>query len=814
MKTKNLFIILVVATLFASTMLVSAEEVIVASDSASPISHFLNNVFHYSESYSVVGDARSCGLPGGNANYEWEVAAGKMLDGSQGVVSGSVQQCTNGMYDVFTSGWTAFAEFNKLYATSGTSTKSVGGYSCGTGPCHVQAYCCPSAEPTSQSGCSGLTTFKTAQCTNTIVKSGTTFYWCPSPTGTIESGIPYAWPSYNYCQATTTMTCYYKSGGTCSESYKRTYDKSVFPNPCESYTYEDGHLYSSLSACNGAAGCSVNRECPSGKVCSGGSCVSGCTPNWGCGAWSDLAGDCGTRTCTDANSCGTTSGKPETSKTCGGGGCTSNQACMVGSCQGTQTCSGGTLGECVKDDPACGGSGDGTSSLVSGVTVTDIQVPSGKSSWDLVDIEENFKVTFQNTENVEKHLKVEYGFYTQSYAKTVAKLFSVFPIFATVSPQPVASCVSTEPFVKTYDITLQPNEKKTVTLKLAPYNAYITLAKGNTYVLEDTKLVSFLGVLAHYGEGECCQKLPDFSGCSEGTGGYLASKYAADYYHRNTAVSSWFQSQDITCEGQIYGTVHYYTFNPDTITISRDYHDCIDYGNFYTINGSVNQTATDDYKAQVQSGQLSKVKKVTLTRDEISKATNTQLLASACLQPDECVLRNNYANSSEGYTASCTSIRSLRDDGVLTDAKKNSFFEEAKAKINGGISGGAIGGTIGLLGCGALIIATPFSGGIAALPAATLCSTLIIGGAAVGGGLGYTFSGVDQNDPLIKELNAANDNAVGVCTAEPPPFDVGNILNKIGKSVKITGNPTWDGIIIIVGGLLVLMFLLNTLTKK
>jgi len=53
---------------------------------------------------------------------------------------------------------------------------------------------------------------------------------------------------------------------------------------------------------------------PCDGVCVDGQCNSVCTPDWQCTDWSD--GDCGTRTCTDANSCGTNAGKPEETRTC------------------------------------------------------------------------------------------------------------------------------------------------------------------------------------------------------------------------------------------------------------------------------------------------------------------------------------------------------------------------------------------------------------------------------------------------------------------------------------------------------------------
>ncbi len=52
-----------------------------------------------------------------------------------------------------------------------------------------------------------------------------------------------------------------------------------------------------------------------------------CTESWSCTAWSDSASSCGTRTCTDSSSCGTTNSKPAESSACpaaaassGGGG--------------------------------------------------------------------------------------------------------------------------------------------------------------------------------------------------------------------------------------------------------------------------------------------------------------------------------------------------------------------------------------------------------------------------------------------------------------------------------------------------------------
>lgn len=58
----------------------------------------------------------------------------------------------------------------------------------------------------------------------------------------------------------------------------------------------------------------VPTNCSFGYQCSSGSCV--CVPNWQCTAWAGCNGYFESRTCTDYNNCGTTSGKPAESQTC------------------------------------------------------------------------------------------------------------------------------------------------------------------------------------------------------------------------------------------------------------------------------------------------------------------------------------------------------------------------------------------------------------------------------------------------------------------------------------------------------------------
>jgi len=263
-------ITLLVIALVLSLSLVSAADPIIAEQDVSPITAFWNNLIHSisTEQFSVVGDARSCGGSGGSSNYDWlNIQSGQRVSSvATGTYNGlpvidvnsySCPSGSNKLYNVFTNGWTAFAEF-----------KGTLDFVCGSSPCNVEVYCCPDEECSSDSDCDGGTC-TTVQCTNPVIKGGNTYYFCPG-----ESQIPYEHNSYSYCTQATTMKCYYKKEGTCSESYTRTYDKNLFPNFCESYTYEGGPLYSSLSACSGTSGCTIDRECPSGKVCSNGNCVT------------------------------------------------------------------------------------------------------------------------------------------------------------------------------------------------------------------------------------------------------------------------------------------------------------------------------------------------------------------------------------------------------------------------------------------------------------------------------------------------------------------------------------------------------------
>jgi len=89
---------------------------------------------------------------------------------------------------------------------------------------------------------------------------------------------------------------------TCSPNWQCT---SWSPNPCTAGQTQ-------TRTCTDANSCDTT----SGKPAESQSCQVSCTPNWQCTSWSVCSGGQQTRTCTDANSCDTTSGKPAESQSC------------------------------------------------------------------------------------------------------------------------------------------------------------------------------------------------------------------------------------------------------------------------------------------------------------------------------------------------------------------------------------------------------------------------------------------------------------------------------------------------------------------
>jgi len=69
------------------------------------------------------------------------------------------------------------------------------------------------------------------------------------------------------------------------------------------FKYDSDTTYSYYCRTPGASSCNV------------------CTPSWTCGSWSSCSSGTQTRTCTDSNNCGVTTGKPSTSQSCTYSGC-------------------------------------------------------------------------------------------------------------------------------------------------------------------------------------------------------------------------------------------------------------------------------------------------------------------------------------------------------------------------------------------------------------------------------------------------------------------------------------------------------------
>jgi PGF-pre-PGF domain-containing protein len=76
-----------------------------------------------------------------------------------------------------------------------------------------------------------------------------------------------------------------------------------------------------------------------------------CTESWTCGTWSSCVSGTQTRTCTDANACGTTNSKPATSQSC--------QSCIESwSCNAWSSCVGGAQTRSCTDSNSCGTTND------------------------------------------------------------------------------------------------------------------------------------------------------------------------------------------------------------------------------------------------------------------------------------------------------------------------------------------------------------------------------------------------------------------------------------------------------------------------
>jgi hypothetical protein len=437
-------------------------------------------------------------------------------------------------------------------------------------------------------------------------------------------------------------------------------------------------------------------------------------------------------------------------------GCTSNEACTIGSCAGTKTCSGGVLGACVKVDANCGGGI--TNILDTKLEVVDIGVPPaiGENLGlnPAASTLRNFYIFLKNTGTTSETVNIEAGFYTPEYATNVAKLptNSLFSIWSQGTS--VQNCVGSEGFIQTESLTIGPGETKRVSIDQSPLFAYMTKPVG-TYVLSATKLVSYIGVYK-----TCCQKIADFEGCVNGTGGFVKDKNGNPIYKTNWNFASLDtlrpDSSQITCgDGTVHGIVNYKTIGEDTLTISKPYTDCISY-KFYELNGTLDIEAINKQFILSSGSTLSGAKKVSLTKEEISIAPTPQLLASSCLSSSECFERTN-------YSITCNTLASLREEKVLPQAASDSLLDTGKKLANGALTGAGIGAVV----CAgttlyAIFTPEPVTKAVSASIAA-FCSFSLTGGAIIGASVSNLFT--NSEDKLVQAFKTSDTNSIGICTA-------------------------------------------------
>lgn len=384
-----------------------------------------------------------------------------------------------------------------------------------------------------------------------------------------------------------------------------------------------------------------------------------------------------------------------------------------------------------------------------------------------------FRIPLKNFGTETETINLEAGFYSPYYAKNVAQLYSVTPFFSVTT---IPNCNPAEDFVKTKQVVLEPGETEMITIKVDAVQGLNTYNVGVTNVRTEP-LTWFIGLYK-----DCLGGYINEAGT---TGRGVMFEYG-DYARRCDNIIGPIGTE-VYCGtvDQVIGECKGYTLTLDA--------KCPIPSTIGVVNGTL-----DPY-AKVS---LIEAKKISLSKNVISTSTSADLLASSCLSSSECILP---VGDEEDYNAKCISIANLRDKGILTEADTDNFFDNAK-KIG---TGTAIGAAAGITACLATGIATVISGG-AALP---ITAPLLVGCGVAGGLLGG--SGVSiilelaQDDNLLKELNAENANAVGICVKESKS-GLDNLFSWAAW-FDVTGDGTKDGtdglIIVIVLGALLLVIL-------
>ena len=208
------------------------------------------------------------------------------------------------------------------------------------------------------------------------------------------------------------------------------------------------------------------------------------------------------------------------------------------------------------------------------------------------------------------------------------------------------------------------------------------------------------------------------------------------------------------------------------------------------------------------------IPRLPVTKDKVATMTTKDKLGHLCLTSTQCI-------EVENYEVSCVSIKSLKDEGVITDPVN--FLEGTKTTIDG-IIGSATGFAIGgaaICGTTAVLAGLACIGsgvGCFTLPAAVGACTTVTGGAAlIGAGVGYSSAqkqiAVSREDPLVKAVEAEDESMVGLCIAEKKTE--GGVINldnlfKWAAFFDITGDgqKDWiDGLLIVIIGIIGLSIL-------
>lgn len=378
------------------------------------------------------------------------------------------------------------------------------------------------------------------------------------------------------------------------------------------------------------------------------------------------------------------------------------------------------------------------------------------------------KVPLKNFGGKSETINLEGGFYSPDYACNTAKLYpcsgtigSIFPFFSSV---PVPNVNPAEEFVKTKQVTLEPGETEIVELKVNRLAAFATYPEGITNIKTEP-LVWFAGLYKTPLGGYTNEAGDVGKGIMFDYGQYSPSTLLGGCDN----VLGW-ETSNILCGSEVIGSC-----NGDILTLEKS---CDITLTLDVVNGT---PAT----AIPTSTTLSNAKKISLDKDTISKSTSADLLASACLSSSECVL---LPEDEEDYDGRCISLAKLRDEGTLTDIDTSSFFENA-GKIGTGV---AIGAGAGITACVVVGATISIVTGGAALPiTAPLVAGCGIAGGLLGGSATKIILDITQDDDLLKELNAENTNAVGICTKEAK----GNLeWAEFAAWFDVDGNGIKDGV--------------------